>query len=275
MSTSGVTGGVTGSVGQAVHNALGLSAGTGFWNGAIVGGASSATAGFVGGAIGSWLNGGSFGDGLLSGLKGAGIGGLTGGITGGLIKGFDAMVKGKSNFWTGRSQIPQGKPFSAHGQLGFILEPNRPPVYYVGQFEGINIYETPFNDFLGSATFPKFGIITYMAGYKDWNLMAHEFGHILQYKKLDTYGASGKYWSVIAKESFNSARNNSFKGHSQFWTEKWANYESHTYFYRQNPNLNWNINTYPIENISPSLFRQKFGEELFWKVYQGIQDLTF
>lgn len=60
-------------------------------------------------------------------------------------------------------------------------------------------------------------------------MIQHEYGHILQYRKVGTYF----YYSVIAKESLaNCMFDKVFKTdtHSSFWTETWANYLSKNYF---------------------------------------------
>lgn len=55
-------------------------------------------------------------------------------------------------------------------------------------------------------------------------MLQHEFGHILQFRKV----GSRAYFGLIAPESFaSSLRGDS---HHSFWTETWANYLSNKYF---------------------------------------------
>lgn len=121
----------------------------------------------------------------------------------------------------------------------------------VGRFEGINVYESSSlgsGSGSGGITLPGFGItvgtgaFTQMSTYGTWNLVAHEFGHVLQ-SKLWWVGADG-FYKIIGAESLASATFNP-SGHSGFWTETWANYLSHNYFSGQS----WDFINYPVQNI--------------------------
>jgi hypothetical protein len=130
---------------------------------------------------------------------------------------------------------------------------------YVGKFEGVDTYEAlalgkyTSGGYAG-VTIPEKGIFVGLGVYSnDEDMMRHEFGHILQYRK---YGASA-YWRVIAPESLWSASKHRKNGwnHDIFWTETYANYLSRNYFGRQAFNdgwdsFYWNYKEYPVENIS-------------------------
>lgn len=122
---------------------------------------------------------------------------------------------------------------------------------YVGKFESISVYESSA---LGSGygsggiTLPGFGItvgqgaFTQMSRKDTWNLLAHEFGHVLQ-SLLPYVGADG-FYGIIAPQSLASATINP-QGHDYFWTETWANYLSNNYF-----GSSWNYDAFPVKNIS-------------------------
>jgi len=131
---------------------------------------------------------------------------------------------------------------------------------YVGTFEDVNVYESKMLGVYGSkdgysgVTLPPKGIYVGKGVYRnDFNFMAHEFGHILQYRE---HGALA-YYNVIAPESLNSAMTNSYSGHNNFWTETYANYLSRNYFYNQYvmngmDYFSWNYRVNPVQNISPA-----------------------
>lgn len=80
-------------------------------------------------------------------------------------------------------------------------------------------------------------------GKKGMAMMQHEFGHILQYRKIGSYA----YWHVIAPESLTSATFSSYVEHGKFWTETWANYLSKGYFGRDWMGGKYG---YPVKQIS-------------------------
>ena len=203
--------------------------------GFIAGAASGAASGFVGGFVNSsgnaWISGSSFSRGLLSGLKAGSLGALAGGTIGGATGGIDALIKG-TNFWTGTRIIDMSQ-YAASGFIPDELKAKIIRAKYVGKFEDASVFEAKWLDESG-ATIPDLGIIvgkgTYTSGSKiGKELLQHEYGHVLQYKKV---GAKA-YYSVIAPESAASASYsniNPLYAHDSFWTETWANYLSRKYF---------------------------------------------
>ena len=204
---------------------------TGFVSGALAG----ATSGFVGGIISNsgntWMSGSNFREGLLSGIKAGGIGALTGGAIGGVIGGIDALTKG-TNFWTGTKNID----LSQYAASGFIPDELKAKIInakYVGEFEDASVFEAKWLNESG-ATIPELGIIVEKGIYTSGSdvgreLLQHEYGHILQYKKV---GAKA-FYSVITPESVASASYSYISpsyNHDSYWTETWANYLSKQYF---------------------------------------------
>lgn len=239
--------------------AAGLTSGissTGFFAGAATGASAGFASSFVCTAGNSWVEGKSFGTGFWDGLESAGIGALTNGIAGGLFGGIDALEKG-TNFWTGTAKLNLNGAYSCSGCRPSGLKLNEQTITgkYVGKFEGVNVYETktcgslidPEINHYGAMTVPERGIIAgegvftsgKMAGKA---MMQHEFGHILQYRKVGSLA----YWSIIAPESFTNATLFP-SSHKTFWTETWANYLSKGYFGRGWLGLKFG---YPVENIS-------------------------
>ena len=205
--------------------------------GFLAGAATGASAGFAGGFMissgNAWLGGAGFSNGMWSGFKAGGIAGLSGGVTGGLFGGFDALSKG-TNFWNGKSTFDLSK---AYGARGLAIGDKTVTGKYVGEFEGVNLYESKMMAENSAAALPGRGIVLAEGihtkhGNAPWamQLKQHEFGHILQAKKV----GNRAFYQVIAKESLGSATldmvTNSAWNHDSFWTEKWANYLSHNYF---------------------------------------------
>ena len=192
--------------------------------------------GFINNAGNSWLDGHSFGKGLLAGLGSGGLGILEGGIVGGLIGGLDALDKG-TNFWTGKTNIDITGAYACSNcnSSGFNLNEKTVTRKYVGEFEGVNVFETkklgslvtPESDgyyHYRAVTVPERGIIAgegvFTSGQRAGQaMMQHEFGHILQYRMF----GPAAYWHVIAPESFANATFFS-SSHHKYWTETWANY---------------------------------------------------
>ena len=269
------TGAVAGAVGAGLASGVNVAmAGGNFWTGAaglakgiastgfLAGAASGASAGFAGGFIygagNSWVDGHSFGKGLLAGLESGGIGVLEGGIAGGLLGGLDALDKG-TNFWTGTAKIDLNGAYSCANCMPSDFELGESTITgkYVGQFEGVNVFETKkFGSLITpspdgylryrAVTIPERGIIAaegvFTSGLKDGTaMMQHEFGHILQYRGF----GSAAYWHVIAPESLASAIIKP-SSHYKFWTETWANYLSKGHF----GNAWIGGSYYPAKNIS-------------------------
>ena len=204
---------------------------TGFISGALVGASSGFAGGFITTSGNAWMGGASFGDGLWSGIKAGGIGALAGGAIGGIAGGIDALTKG-TNFWTGTKTID----LSQYAASGFIPDELKAKIIrakYVGNFEDISVFEAKWIGEKG-ATIPDYGIIvgkgTLTSGSDvGKELLQHEYGHVLQYKKI---GAKA-FYSVITPESTASASYsciNPLYNHDSFWTETWANYLSRHYF---------------------------------------------
>ena len=247
-----VAGGISAGVASGVNVAM---AGGNFWQGAagllpnvsstgfIAGAATAASSGFAGGFItatsNTWIEGYGLGRGLLKGLSSGVSDALMGGITGGLIGGLDALDKG-TNFWTGQAELElKGACYCSECMPnGFEIGESTITGKYVGQYEGVNVFESQLLGSVipghathyGAVTIPERGIITgegvFTSGLRDGAAMIqHEFGHILQYRMIGSYA----YWHVIAPESLVNA---TFfpKTHGKFWTETWANYLSKNYF---------------------------------------------
>ena len=125
---------------------------------------------------------------------------------------------------------------------------------YVGTFEGQKVFESKM---LGNVsgnyrglTVPERGIIVGKGVFTSGEpygkaMMQHEFGHILQYKRVGSFA----YWNVIVPESFSSATFTSSVSHGSFWTETWANYLSKEYFGKRWIGQKFG---YPVKNISIS-----------------------
>lgn len=62
----------------------------------------------------------------------------------------------------------------------------------------------------------------------DFELVQHEFGHVLQIKLLGGF----RFLKDVGLPSINSANKHGVDGwnHNKFWTEVWANRLSHSYF---------------------------------------------
>ena len=259
-----VAGAVSAGVGAGMNVAM---AGGNFWTGAaglaqgvsstgfIAGMATGASAGFAGGLISgagnSWVSGQKFSSGLVEGLKSGGLGALSGGITGGIHGGLDALNKG-TNFWTGIGTFDLNGACSCSGcnfdPDHFVHKTLK--AKYVGKFQSVNVFEskslgsvvTPIEGTTNNyewrgVTIPENGIYVaegvYTAPVKFdgepicRELLQHEFGHILQYRK---WGAD-VYYNIIAPESlFSAATSGPLHEHHKFWTETYANYLSKEYF---------------------------------------------
>ncbi len=274
------TGAVAGAVGSGVASGVNVAmAGGNFWTGAaglaegvsstgfIAGAATGASSGFAGGLISgagnSWVDGGSFGEGLLAGLGSGGIGALTGGVIGGVLGGFEALDNG-TNFWTGNANLDMTGAYSCkdcdpEGLVSKLkAKAENIKAKYVGKFEGQNVFESKMlgniNGDYSAVTIPERGIIAakgvFTSGLdRGKAMMQHEFGHILQYRRVGAYA----YWHIISPESLASATLTSSSSHGRFWTETWANYLSKGYFGRGWLGDLWG---YPAANISSfNMFR--------------------
>ncbi|SEQ96806.1 RHS repeat domain-containing protein [Segatella baroniae] len=224
------TGAVAGAVGAGLASGVNVAmAGGNFWTGAaglakgiastgfLAGAASGASAGFAGGFIygagNSWVDGHSFGKGLLAGLESGGIGALESGLTGGIFGGIDAMDN-HANFWTGRGYFDTTGAMAYQGckpkefKIGDKIKAK-----YVGRFEGQRVFESKYLGSLSSGeyaafTLPDIGIFAGEGVFSSSQInglvmMQHEFGHVLQYRKVGI----DFYYEVIAKESAMNCNN--------------------------------------------------------------------
>ena len=111
------------------------------------------------------------------------------------------------------------------------------------RFEGILVFRLNFSPFTQGAavTLPCIGIFVGKGSENDKQLLRHEFGHILQYRKWGFW----LYWRRIAYTSLKSARlSNKLKfSHQSTWTEWSANRLSYEYFNKPD---DWNFDTFPI-----------------------------
>jgi len=111
-------------------------------------------------------------------------------------------------------------------------------------FEKARVYGTNLYPFSHGAavTIPLIGIVTGNKFIHDNDLLRHEFGHILQYRKHGFV----YYWLIISPASLSSAIIASFKKkheHMRTWTELSANQLNYQYFNRPN---DWDFKRYPI-----------------------------
>ena len=281
--TGAVSSGVSVGVASGVNVAM---AGGNFWTGAaclakgieatgaIAWAATGACSGFASGFIlsagNSWIEGHGFGKGLLAGLKSGGVNALADGIIGGLEGGFDAMDKG-TNFWTGTGYFDTSGALACQGckpkdfNIGDKIKAK-----YVGKFEKQRVFETKklgsLSGRYAAFTLPDIGIFAGEGVFSSGQLnglvmMQHEFGHILQFRKV---GAEF-YYKVIALESaLNCNGIWPYNGipHDEYWTETWANYLSKQYFGERWFGMEMKIKKrldfyYPSENVSKSFLWQK------------------
>lgn len=115
----------------------------------------------------------------------------------------------------------------------------------VGIFQNINIYESSLFKKGHGLTIPEIGIFTYVGCFSETNDMAilkHEFGHILQFKKL----GSLKFYLKIGVPSLWSAVKAYFIKkyfHQKHKVEINANYLAYHYF---NEPRDWDFKRFPI-----------------------------
>ena len=188
---------------------------------------------------------------MWNGIKAGGIGALTGGAIGGIAGGIDALTKG-TNFWTGTKTID----LSQYAASGFIPDELKAKIIrakYVGEFKDASVFEAKWIGESG-ATVPDVGIIvgkgTYTSGSEvGKELLQHEYGHVLQYKKVGPKA----YYSVIAPESAASASYsciNPLYNHDSFWTETWANFLSKQFFGAEWLGGNWGRIARPLSTFN-------------------------
>lgn len=124
------------------------------------------------------------------------------------------------------------------------------------KFEGIYIFTLPLKNFKRGAavTIPWIGIFVGKGFKNDIDLLRHEYGHILQYKK---WGFC-KFWTQVAVTSLKSAKYSRkyAVNHMHTWTEWSANRLSYEYFNRPK---DWNFISFPtIPMAENRLSKPKF-----------------
>ncbi|NLI72647.1 MAG: hypothetical protein GX361_07975 [Bacteroidales bacterium] len=118
------------------------------------------------------------------------------------------------------------------------------------KFEGVRVFVLPFKRFKEGAAFALPGIGIFIGkGYEtDYELLRHEFGHLLQYRKWGFW----LFWKHIALDSFKSARKARKHAHNHMhtWTEWSANRLAYEYF---NKPADWDQKRYPIMSVSEGI----------------------
>jgi len=237
----GAIGGSLNGAGFAALN--GGDVGRGLWTGALGGAIASGASigagkllgnggGFIDGFARGALSGGATGgvNAILSGQDiGRGIwqGAAIGGAIGGAFAGVEARKAG-ARFFSGKKTFDISNGVGAHN-----ISNATPSIFdakYKGKFEGVNVFETEklgYGRYSGGITLPKTGIIVGQGVFSRGlypELMQHEFGHILQARRVGV----GTFYGIIGKESLLSAAFS--HSHNTYWTETWANYLSQQYF---------------------------------------------
>ncbi len=219
----------------ALNNALG--SGGGF----IDGFARDALTGGLSGGAQALMTGGDLKSGIIA---GAALNGTIGGIRTGV-----EANKAGANFFTGKKSLDITGGIGAHN-----IGDDTPSILnakYKGKYEGVNVFESKElgtyyhsrNEWSGGVTLPGKGIIVGQGVYSrnyDPQLMQHEFGHILQSRRVGT----GTFYGIIGKGSLISAAFN--HSHNTYWTETWANYLSQQYF----GGAYLPTDRFPVQNIS-------------------------
>ncbi len=126
------------------------------------------------------------------------------------------------------------------------------------KFEGVRIFRLNLGNFKHGAalTLPWIGIFVGKGREFDLNLLRHEFGHILQFRKWGFWF----FWRHIAKTSLDSAHasNKEHRSHQNTWTEWSANFLAYQYF---NEPEDWNFRRFPIAPCDESKFsKPKFAQ---------------
>ncbi|MDO9152409.1 MAG: hypothetical protein Q7U47_01650 [Paludibacter sp.] len=108
--------------------------------------------------------------------------------------------------------------------------------------EGVKIFRIRTEFLKGAFAFPMLGIFIDIRLAENINLLRHEFGHILQFRK---YGFL-YFWFRIAPASIKSAflsRKNANHIHMDTWTERNANQLAYNYYEKP---ADWDFGNYPI-----------------------------
>lgn len=138
------------------------------------------------------------------------------------------------------------------------------------KFEGVRVFLLPFKRFKEGAAFalPGIGIFIGKGHETDYELLRHEFGHLLQYRKW----GFRLFWRHIAPDSLKSARKARKNNHNHMntWTEWSANRLAYDYFKQP---ADWNQKRFPImpgsENIAATPKFTKNNEEFLKNWVEG------
>lgn len=110
------------------------------------------------------------------------------------------------------------------------------------RIEGVKIFGINTKFLKGAFAFPFVGIFVNKRNVANINLLRHEFGHILQFRKYGFF----YFWFRIAPASIKSASSRNLKSnhkHMDTWTERNANQLAYKYF---NEPVDWDFNNYPL-----------------------------
>ena len=168
----------------------------------------------IGAAIGGVFNWASHGFQLnAKGLGYFATGAVAGAVGAGLASGVNVAMAG-GNFWTGRGYFDTKGAMAYQGckpkefKIGDKIKAK-----YVGRFEGQRVFESKYLGSLSSGeyaafTLPDIGIFAGEGVFSSSQInglvmMQHEFGHVLQYRKVGI----DFYYEVIAKESAMNCNN--------------------------------------------------------------------
>ncbi|MFC5283884.1 hypothetical protein [Pedobacter alpinus] len=115
----------------------------------------------------------------------------------------------------------------------------------VGIFESISIYESSLFKKGHGLTIPNKGIVTFVGCFskaEDMAIIKHEFGHILQFRKL---GSLKFYLKVGLPSLWSAIRASVLKNyvHQNHTVEVEAKYLAYHYF---NEPKDWNVKRFPI-----------------------------
>ncbi len=117
-------------------------------------------------------------------------------------------------------------------------------------FYGARVYQNKMMEKGSAVTLPGIGIIINPQDVGNIDLLRHEFGHILQSKKMTKFG----FYGIIAPKSLFSAIKQSYVKecyHRDYVTETTANSLSYEFF---NQPSDWNFNKFPLSYpINPVL----------------------
>lgn len=119
---------------------------------------------------------------------------------------------------------------------------------------GVRVIPTELIGKGGGMTIPEIGIFVNPRSLKDENLLKHEFGHVLQYRKL---GPHLYYWtkalpSLISATWSTITKSNS---HHNSGTETDANDLAYEYFngpITWGKPINWDVGNFPLKNAYPA-----------------------